>query len=361
MLIKIKLYLILPIITLLTILPSCSNINNKEENHQDITMIVFVHGTIGPYPSLKTIPKFLKKVFKKENNNGKEKTKNLINQYTEELKQHSFHKNQPINKFGLKKIDLEINDDEKQLNYYSKRTATEYKKELEKTFPNNCNKIKFYTFNWSGKLKNHERIIAAKDFYKALVEEKEKLKKETQSKIGIQLITHSHGGNVALNLAKAEDEYKNELEIEKLIMFGCPVQPETETFIQSKIFKNIYHLYSSSDKMQIADFISTKGFFSKRTFKKNKQLLSLPKNLHQVEIRIDSYKPSHYELWLRARKNTPSIMYRNKFPLYPQPVSLLTPSIINLIDSMDTTEKSYKLLFDTKSQKLSINIDSKAQ
>ena len=349
---KIIFNIILPIITLLTILPSCFNINNKQENNQDIIMIVFVHGTIGPYPSIRTISKLLKNVFQKENIKNTAQAKNLINQYTEELKKHSFHKNQPINKFGLRNINLEINENENQLNYYSIKTAIEYKKALKNAYPNNYENLKFYTFNWSGKLSHKERIIAAKDFYLSLIAEKEKLEKEAQTKINIHIITHSHGGNVGLNLSKAEEEYKKELEIEKLIMFGCPVQPETETNTQSQTFKNIYHIYSSSDKMQIADFISTKGFFSKRVFKKNKHLKSLPNNLHQIEIRIDGYKPSHYELWLWARKNTPSFIYRKKFSLYPKPVSILTPSIIKLIDSQEkiSCEKSYELNFDSKSQ-----------
>ena len=43
----------------------------------------------------------------------------------------------------------------------------------------------------------------------------------------IQLISHSHGGNIGLNLPAIGKQYEKRLMIDKLIMMGCPVQAKT--------------------------------------------------------------------------------------------------------------------------------------
>ena len=45
--------------------------------------------------------------------------------------------------------------------------------------------------------------------------------------------------------------------IDELILLGTPIQPETESFLQSAIFKKVYNVYSSEDTVQQADWVST--------------------------------------------------------------------------------------------------------
>ncbi len=72
----------------------------------------------------------------------------------------------------------------------------------------------------------------------------------------IWLICHSHGGNVALNLANIAnplDKNDPRLRISELILLACPVQCATSYCIKDPMFQNIYVLYSRSDFGQIAD------------------------------------------------------------------------------------------------------------
>lgn len=70
----------------------------------------------------------------------------------------------------------------------------------------------------------------------------------------ITLITHSHGGNVALMLAAiAEGESDFCPMIDHLILLACPVQPQTSAYVRSPLFKKVLAIHSSGDSIQIAD------------------------------------------------------------------------------------------------------------
>ena len=68
----------------------------------------------------------------------------------------------------------------------------------------------------------------------------------------IQLITHSHGGNIALNLAEINNS-ETPLSIDELILLACPVQYKTSHLIHNSMFKKAYSLYSHWDINQIID------------------------------------------------------------------------------------------------------------
>ena len=115
----------------------------------------------------------------------------------------------------------------------------------------------FYVFGWSGFLCFQARKQAAKDLYFGL----EKLVREYKAKYGlipiIKIITHSHGGNVALNLAKIHNKCKNnikkEFKIDELILLACPVQTATKKYIKDPLFNRVYSFYSYGDMIQVAD------------------------------------------------------------------------------------------------------------
>lgn len=105
----------------------------------------------------------------------------------------------------------------------------------------------FYIFCWSGILSHEARFAAAQSLHQALND----LVIKYGKKCIITLITHSHGGNVALNLPKVGGTY--EYMIENLMLLAVPVQKITEENVESPLFKNVYSLYSRWDLWQIGD------------------------------------------------------------------------------------------------------------
>ncbi len=142
----------------------------------------------------------------------------------------------------------------------------------------------FYLFGWSGTLSVEERERAGEHLYRylRLLRDDERYKKTP-----ITLIALSHGGNTAINTAaaalKAQD---TTLRIDRLVLCCCPIQAINQHLIASPLFKQVFHLFSFHDLLQIIDPQSiyhskanNSPFFSERTF-------STPAdNLIQAEIR----------------------------------------------------------------------------
>lgn len=157
----------------------------------------------------------------------------------------------------------------------------------------------FYIYSWSGDLSFKAREKAAADLYAALNQLMNDYEQKYQQKPHLRLITHSHGGNVALNLARQTKD--NEFKINELIMLACPVQQATKKLIDHPIFEKVYSLYSFVDMIQVLDpqgmykaeetkvpEDEEKQFFSRREFPNN------PK-LRQAAIRLLRRSPTHAE------------------------------------------------------------------
>ena len=107
---------------------------------------------------------------------------------------------------------------------------------------------RFYFFGWSGQLSARARKLAAQELYSSL-----KALNYNQTG-GIRIITYSHGGNLALNLALIAQEHNDsQLIIEELILLACPVQQETRELVYNPLFKRIYSLHSHKDMIQVLD------------------------------------------------------------------------------------------------------------
>jgi hypothetical protein len=108
-----------------------------------------------------------------------------------------------------------------------------------------------YCFCWSGRLNNVEREKTAYCLHKVLVA----LLDEYQTQHGfiprIRLVCHSHGANVALNLARINAHAARKITVDTLILFACPVQCETKELVHDPMFKRIYSLYSPLDWVQV--------------------------------------------------------------------------------------------------------------
>ncbi|OQA35937.1 MAG: hypothetical protein BWY54_00346 [Candidatus Dependentiae bacterium ADurb.Bin331] len=156
----------------------------------------------------------------------------------------------------------------------------------------------FYIFSWSGLLSYEARETAALELYAAL----KKLISDYQNKYGIEphicMITHSHGGNVALNLAKIK-EVELDLCIHKLVMLAVPVQKRTEHFIKHSMFKQIYSFHSRFDAIQVLD---PQGMYQRTADEKanktkvplfSQRLFEPQANLVQAKIKFEYIGPFH--------------------------------------------------------------------
>jgi len=107
----------------------------------------------------------------------------------------------------------------------------------------------FYIFGWSGKLNALERHEAATALYRDLETLTNNYYEQYHCTPYIRVITHSHGGNVALNLAQIKP-YPSTIIINELILLACPVQENTKHFVQDPLFEQVYSFYSSLDIIQ---------------------------------------------------------------------------------------------------------------
>lgn len=162
----------------------------------------------------------------------------------------------------------------------------------------------FYAFGWSGGLGYNYRLIAAQDLYLAI----QKLISEYNDKgfeVELTIITHSHGGNVALNLANIHNEIQNSKEkinfkVDRLILLACPIQDQTHSLIHDNIFKKVYSIYSKADMLQVVD---PQGLY-KENKNKNVSLFSNRRFKHcdklkQVKIKINGRAIMHSEFLSR--------------------------------------------------------------
>jgi len=271
-----------------------------------VWMNVFMHGSFGTILGLLSVFNVMKDEVDKTN--YKKMTSHM--RYD-----HFFYQLQPLLAPGLIQFsptfDASLYQDKK---YAIFPVAQAYKELSEWVVKKNQANQRFYTFGWSGLVSQGRRRKEAIRFYNMLNHEYKKLVKEGyQPKI--RIITHSHGGNVALNMAgiykllknpcfeitketvpdneerdallaleetckslqKKKDvvsnlhqkkwdyiPYRSPMLVDELILLGTPIQPETRHFFYYPFFKKIYNVYSDGDKVQRMDWVSTKRYYSEQ-------------------------------------------------------------------------------------------------
>lgn len=142
--------------------------------------------------------------------------------------------------------------------------------ELSQADPEHYPLKHIYFFGWSGNLNFIAREKAARDLHASIVSLRTHYKNHYGKDPILRVITHSHGGNVVLNMANLEHTFK----VDELIMLACPVQDETSYLVTSPLFKQVYAFYSTGDMIQVADpqglykknKYGTRNFFSCRRF-----------------------------------------------------------------------------------------------
>ncbi len=245
---------VLKLVTLCILFCFCLNAQQK-------TITIWIHGSM---PSL-IVPKFAKKSF--------------------------FHL-----EHGL--VPITSYNDKDQL-YKIAKTLTE-------SCPEQFNMDHYYTFGWSGKLCFTERKKAARELYQNSILLQESYKATYGDLPYIRIITHSHGGNVVLNLAKVKKQ-DDSLTIDELILLACPVQEKTKHLIADDCFNKVYSFYSGGDTIQILDpqGLYKKGkakkLFSERTFDHHAKL-------RQAQVKKNGRSLMHIEfLWTSFFQYLPSL------------------------------------------------------
>lgn len=126
--------------------------------------------------------------------------------------------------------------------------------ELEQADPKRFSHKSFYTFGWNGNLDFQERKNVAQSVYQALKELSDSYLNKYGKRLRLRIITHSHGGNVALNLAAVAKELRDpKFYVDELILLACPVQQETKNFVADPVFGRVYSLSSRYDVLQVVD------------------------------------------------------------------------------------------------------------
>lgn len=211
---------------------------------------------------------------------------------------------------------------------YHKRQAAQL---LCQVAPEQYSLEQFYFFGWNGKLCFEERQRASQDLYNAivtLIQEYEQQGKKPK----IRIITHSHGGNVVLNLA--HHNHDKQIIIDELILLGCPVQENTKHLIEAHCFKKVYAFYSGSDMFQIIDpqglykKSSSKKIFSERRFKHHSKL-------RQAHIKLHGRSIMHVEFLCFA---------------FLQQLPLLCRQIDQLYTSLEESQISHEKIMDIKTK-----------
>lgn len=311
-------------------------------------IVVFIHGTLFPYPSFRAFGSSLHTFLEK----GRRLKKSWYQLYLDKVRSNSVYKHQFIGEEGLNKVDL--NQDLGKGRYpYNIVGAHIYQSLIQHIPSHRYRDITFYTFGWDGRLDGEKRKYWAEILYNDLSTELSKIKQPYE----LMIVSHSHGGNVALNLARIHEKQHKLMSVDKLVLLGTPIQSETEGLVSSLLFKKIYNLYSKDDLFQVADFLSTQDGRSRRCFRVAKHEEQSCAKLIQIEVKVAQKSPSHAELWLFG--SAQHMLYRKSLPTYPLPVVAFIPAIIDGIDTSLPMAENALLVLNRKGPLYTVKIEDR--
>ena len=159
----------------------------------------------------------------------------------------------------------------------------------------------FYLFCWSGRLSLYIREQAADILYKELKIVRANYRQKYKQEPSIRIFGHSHGGNIALALARnITTDLQDPLYVHELILLACPVQERSYPYIKSTMFERIFSLYSSLDFVQICApqlMLHKASSFLARInwFPFSKQVFPDQENLVQTKIKMNKRALTHGE------------------------------------------------------------------
>jgi hypothetical protein len=230
--------------------------------------------------------------------------------------------------------------------------------------PNNSS---YYTFGFNGILSHSHRKEAGLKFY----EEINKLVAECLKsgfKPILNLCGYSHGGNLILLLAHAELIHKQNLQIDKVILFGTPIQAETAIYANHPMFSKIYNFFSEGDNVQNSDSFSTSSASSYRTFRelcKVHNLEILSKNIYDIKLLVGENPTilGHFSYWFFNKYSDswttthPNSVQSVLNTISPLPIAIFTPLFLDLIEQHTTSGLSdIAINFKAEDQLLEIEL-----
>jgi len=328
--------------------PQQSSATTAPSAQQELWITIFVHGIMGiaPHVNLQNIGLFVRDQL-------------IDTVYARAVhrmrKNEYFFLDQAMQQLGLVAIDLSL-----ALTPGNGAALCAYLYDcIDAELYDNQHKNIFYTYGWSGLLSRTQRYIESEGLLLGAYQLIEAYK-ATGITPKIRIIGYSHGGNVCLNMARMHEEEYPEMEIyiDELILFGMPVQLETDIYSADPIFKKVYNIYSNQDVIQKMDFFSSSRLLSNRQFT-SRRAFKVPKGMTQINLKISRLKkssmsrakqrklcmnglktcnrsgqkrllrdasPGHLELWFFGWTND---KYRMHFPLYPLPATVFIPYLVH--------------------------------
>jgi len=188
----------------------------------------------------------------------------------------------------------------------------------------------YFLFGHLGLLCQQYRADAGVELYHHLSDTVAELKKKYRH-VRTRVITHSHGGNIALNLARAERLYNRGLIVDDLIMYGGPIQIETACFAYDPLFIRVVNCYSEGDSIQSNDRFSSAQHVSYKRFYDENLIIDRPETLTKIyDIRLlinnNAKRLGHSNMWQLGRESKATEC------LDPLPIAVMTPVLLNGLD-----------------------------
>ncbi len=163
----------------------------------------------------------------------------------------------------------------------------------------------YYTFGWSGKIDFTVRQKAGHELYEAIKNVLTKYYEQFGQYPVLRIITHSHGGNVALCMLQELPFFEGcNIELE-LVLLACPVQKVTENLINHPGISRSYVLYSTFDLIQKLDFYQYEGkrYWPARTFEAAES-----SNCFQVLVKVNGKRLAHTDFCHSVVRHIPEII-----------------------------------------------------
>ncbi len=204
----------------------------------------------------------------------------------------------------------------------------------------------YFAFGHLGLLSQLYRHAAAEQLYNHVCDEVDRCEK-IYDRVVVRIVSHSHGSNIAMNIADQEDVYHRNLIVNDLVMLGTPLQIENADRAYHPMFKRVLHCYADADQVQPYDYFSTKGDRSYKLFSDPGLNISLPEKhqVYTVRLRVNGKaRPDHSNIWFIGRSR------RASYTLWPLPLMVLVPYISHLVDMIDQGQHLDCNIVDTKDQ-----------
>lgn len=187
---------------------------------------------------------------------------------------------------------------------------------LEKKSPKRYNKDHFYIFGWDGTVDFTVRKKMAKKLYNKIKKRLRNYKTDLGVYPKLQIITFSHGGNIALQLSDFLPFFNNDSIDLDLVLIGCPVQAATENLIDCPHFSHITVISSNGDVIQRMDPHNLYGpkrdkktrVFSRRFFDVCDLDQSVQNKISQCAVTVNRKVIGHLDLSRSFIKHVPDVL-----------------------------------------------------